>query len=75
MSNLQRIQMERFRLDRSAFSMRSHAQTEERNSEYWSRQPVADRFSAAAYLNSVAYGYPYAFPPRLDKTVHRARKR
>ncbi|MCZ6675116.1 MAG: hypothetical protein O7C75_19455 [Verrucomicrobia bacterium] len=67
--------MKRFRLDRSAFSMRAHAQTEKQNFEYWAGQSVADRLAAAAYLNSVAYSYPYESPPRLDKTAHEARKR
>jgi len=67
--------MQQFRFDRSAFSMRSHAQTEQHNFEYWKGRSVAERFAAAAYLNSIAYRYPYDSPPRIDKTVHQARKR
>lgn len=67
--------MNRFRLDRNVFSMRSHAQTEQHNFEYWKNQPFEDRIAAAAYLNSVAYRYPLESPPRIDKTAHEARKR
>ena len=67
--------MNPFRLDRSAFEMRSHTQTEQRSFEYWAGRTVAERLAAAAYLNSVAYGYPYETPPRLDKSAHKARKR
>jgi len=67
--------MERYRLDRNSFSMRSHTQTEEQNFSYWAKKTEEERLAAAAYLNSVAYGYPDGHPPRLDKTAHRARKR
>jgi hypothetical protein len=63
------------RLDRTAFGMRSHAQTEQQSYAYWSKQSDSDRLAAAAYLTSVAYGYPSGSPPRMDKSVHEARKR
>ena len=67
--------MKSFRLDRTAFEMRSHSQTEEHSYKYWKDQPVEERFRVAAYLNSVAYGYSYENPPRMDKTVFSVRKR
>ena len=54
--------------------MRSHAQAERQSFEYWKDRSVAERFVAAAYLNSIAYGFPQESPPRLDKTVHKTRK-
>ena len=62
-----------FRLDRTAFHAGTHAQ----NAEYHARQQPAtpaERLRAAAYLNSVAFGYDLGNPPRLDRTVFSARQ-
>lgn len=62
-----------FRVDRTAF----HAGTHEENARYHARhQPAtpAERLRAAAYLNSVAYGYDLDNPPRLDRTAFAIRK-
>lgn len=62
-----------FRLDRTAH----HAGTHAENAQYHARtQPAtpAERLRAAAYLNSVAYGYDLDNPPRLDRTVFSSRK-
>ncbi|MBC9890742.1 MAG: hypothetical protein F7B06_13070 [Opitutae bacterium] len=66
--------MKPFRLDRSAFSMGAHGQNVRRTAKYWKTRPVEERLAAAAYLNSIAYGYPQHSPLRLDKTVHSTRK-
>ena len=60
--------MSSFRLDRTAH----HAGTHEETARYHAQQqPTSweDRLRAAAYLNSVAYGYPHGRPPRLDRTA------
>ncbi|WP_019947402.1 hypothetical protein [Hymenobacter aerophilus] len=62
-----------FRLDRTAF----HAGTHEENARYHARQQpatMAERLRAAAYLNSVAYGYDLNNPPRMDRTAFATRK-
>ncbi|MBT2558844.1 hypothetical protein J7E24_13695 [Hymenobacter sp. ISL-91] len=62
-----------FRLDRTAF----HAGTHEENARYHAQQQPAtmeERLRAAAYLNSVAYGYDLNNPPRLDRTAFSTRK-
>ena len=62
-----------FRLDRTAF----HAGTHEQNARYHAQQQPttpAERLRAAAYLNSVAFGYDMENPPRLDRTVFSTRK-
>ncbi|MGI4865659.1 MAG: hypothetical protein ACRYFZ_17185 [Janthinobacterium lividum] len=62
-----------FRLDRSAFHMGTHA----KNARYHAtQQPVtmAERLLAAAYLNSVAFGYPLDNPPRLDRQAFSTRQ-
>lgn len=62
-----------FRLDRTTF----HAGTHEENARYHAQnQPatLSERLRAAAYLNSVAYGYDLNNPPRLDRTVFSMRQ-
>lgn len=62
-----------FRLDRSAFHMGTHAE----NARYHAAQQpatVAERLLAAAYLNSVAFGYPLDSPPRLDRQAFSVRQ-
>ena len=62
-----------FRLDRTAH----HAGTHEQAAQYHARhQPatVAGRLRAAAYLNSVAYGYDLTNPPRPDRTAFAIRQ-
>ena len=62
-----------FRLDRTAH----HAGTHEQNARYHaSQQPATfiERLQAAAYLNSVAYGYDLNKPPKLDRTVFSVRQ-
>ena len=62
-----------FRLDRTAH----YAGTHEENARYHAQhQPAtpAERLRAAAYLNSVAYGYDLDNPPRLDRTAFSMRQ-
>jgi len=62
-----------FRLDRTAF----HAGTHEENAHYHAQhQPatMVERLRAAAYLNSVAYGYDLQNPPKLDRTAFSTRQ-
>ena len=62
-----------FRLDRTAH----HAGTHAENARYHAQnQPATmeERLRAAAYLNSVAYGYDPENPPRLDRTAFSTRK-
>ncbi|GAA3952430.1 hypothetical protein [Hymenobacter algoricola] len=61
-----------FRLDRTAF----HAGSHEQNAQYHAtHQPTtaSERLRAAAYLNSVAFGYDPDQPPRLDRTAFACR--
>jgi hypothetical protein len=62
-----------FRLDRTAF----YAGTHEENARYHAQhQPatMVERLRAAAYLNSVAYGYDLQNPPKLDRTAFSTRQ-
>lgn len=61
-----------FRLDRTAH----HAGTHEQATQYHATQQpatMAECLRAAAYLNSVAYGYDLDNPPRLDRTAFSTR--
>ncbi len=62
-----------FRLDRTAFHMGTHEETEIYHAQ---NQPKTfdERLQAVAYLNSVAFRYDINNPPRLDRTVFAARK-
>lgn len=60
-----------FRLDRTAH----YAGTHEENAHYHAAQQPAtmvERLRAAAYPNSVAYGYDLDNPPRFDRTAFAA---
>jgi hypothetical protein len=58
-----------YRLDRTAFSMGSHQETEAKSQVYWQEQSMKERLKAAMYLNSVAYGFDVENPPKIDRTI------
>ena len=62
-----------FRLDRTAFHMGSHAETERYHARHEPTEPL-ERLRVAAYLTAAAYGYDPAHPPRLDRTAFSARR-
>jgi hypothetical protein len=61
--------MSELRMDRTAFWAGKISEQTERNRVFWSKKTLEERLIAAAYLNSVAYGYPLDAPPRLDRTA------
>jgi hypothetical protein len=61
--------MNDIRLDRTAFWAGKISDQTERNRVFWSNKTLDERLAAAAYLNSIAYGYPLDSPPRLDRTA------
>ena len=62
------------KLDRTAFKHQTvHAASH--SLEYWKKQSYEKRLEAAGYLNSVAYNFDVANPPRLDKTYFKIRQR
>lgn len=62
------------RLDKSAFKKQSY-QEASNNFKYWTSKSRKERLEAAYYLNSVAYNFPIDDPPRMDKSIFKARKR
>lgn len=66
--------MHSYKLDRTAFK----AQTVEEASnhaEYYKSLPWLERLKIAAYLNSIAFNYDINHPPKMDKTLFKARSR
>ena len=61
--------MNEIRLDRTAFWAGKISDQTERNRVFWANKTLDERLAAAAYLNSIAYGYPLTSPPRLDRTI------
>jgi hypothetical protein len=61
--------MSELKMDRTAFWAGKISDQTERNRIFWSEKTLNERLAAAAYLNSIAYGYPLDSPPRLDRTV------
>ena len=63
-----------FQLDRTAFK---HQSLDDacNNRTYWLAKSCEERLQAAAYLNSVAYNFSPANPPRLDRTYFEKRAR
>ena len=66
--------MHSYKLDRTAFK----AQTVEEASnhaDYYKSLSCLERLKIAAYLNSVAFNYDINHPPKMDKTLFKARSR
>ncbi len=61
-----------FRLDRNAFKAHT-AKEAAAHSQYYMQISWQERLHIAAYLNSVAYNYDLANPPRMDKTAFKKR--
>ena len=61
------------KLDRTYFKMGSHQESGD-NRKFWASQTMEARLKAAFYLNSVTYNFDINFPPKMDKTIFKARK-
>lgn len=61
--------MSETRMDKTAFWAGKMSQQTERNRVFWESKTLNERLAAAAYLNSIAYGYPLDSPPRFNRTV------
>ena len=60
-----------FRLDRTAFEAMTLQQADNNND--YKNKSIVERFRIAAYLNSVAFNYSIDNPPKMDKTIFKAR--
>ena len=61
-----------YKLDRNQFKAHTLAEAADHKA-YYHKLSWQERLSIAAYLNSVAFNYDPAFPPRLDRTLFSAK--
>lgn len=66
--------MKTLRLDRSAFKAQTATEAAQ-HAQYYQSMSWQGRLAVAAYLNSIAYNYPVENPPKMDKTLFKARAR
>jgi len=66
--------MTTYRLNRSKFKAQS-ANEAANHSSYYKSLTWQERLRVAAYLNSIAFDYQLAFPPRMDKTKFQTKSR
>ena len=66
--------MSSYRLDRTAFKAQT-AKEAANHAVYYKQLTWQERLKIANYLNSIAYNYPENNPPRLDRTIFKARSR
>lgn len=62
-----------FRLDRTAFKRQTHQEAAHQLA-YWRSRSLEERLAACFYLNSIAYNFDIANPPRMDKMAFSMRK-
>ena len=63
------LDMNDFRVDKSAFWCGTHEENAKRTKEYWDNKSIKERLIAATYLNSQAWNYDLNNPPKVDKTL------
>lgn len=65
--------MNDFRLDRTAFKAHNAIEAADHSTHY-NKLSWQERLRISAYLNSIAYNYPFQNPPQMDKTKFSARR-
>lgn len=70
--NFLHLNMNSFRLDRTAFKAQTMKEAASHASEY-KKLSWQDRLKVAAYLNSVAYNFDLNNPPHMDRTKFSAK--
>ena len=61
--------MSSYKLDRTAFKAQTAEEAVASQAAYYKSVTWQERLRIANYLNSIAYNYPEAEPPRMDKTA------
>ncbi len=64
-----------YKLDRTAFKAQTFKEAETSHSAYYKTLTWQERLRIALYLNSIAFNFPPDNPPRMDKTICKARGR
>ena len=70
--NFLHLNMNSFRLDRTAFKAQTLKEASNYASDY-KKLSWQDRLKIAAYLNSVAYNFDLNNPPKMDRTKFSAK--
>jgi hypothetical protein len=63
-----------FKLDRTSGKGLTHDQASKDAILYLKQKTIEERLKIAMYLNSIAYNFDVNNPPRMDKSVFKARK-
>jgi hypothetical protein len=66
--------MEHFRLDRTAFQIKSHKEAANQRA-YWMEKTPRERLAAAWYLICAAYNLDIQNPPRMDRSAFAIKRR
>lgn len=64
--------MNDFKLDRTAFKAQTVEEAAD-HASYYASLSAEERMRITAYLNSIAFNYPLDNPPKLDRTLFKAR--
>jgi hypothetical protein len=70
--NILHLNMNSFRLDRTAFKAQTLKEASN-HASYYKKLSWQDRLKVAAYLNSIAYNFDLNSPPKMDRTKFSAR--
>jgi hypothetical protein len=66
--------MDHFRLDRTAFNIKSHQEAANQRA-YWMQKTPGERLAAAWYLICAAYNLDIQNPPQIDRSAFVIKKR
>lgn len=70
--NFLHLNMDKFKLDRTAFKAQNLKEASNHAADYI-KLSWQDRLQVAAYLNSVAYNFDLKNPPKMDRTKFSAK--
>lgn len=66
--------MQSYKLDKTVFKAQTVNEASN-HADYYKQLTWQERLRITAYLNSVAFNYDINNPPRMDKTIFKARSR
>lgn len=74
LSKIVLLNMSAYRLDRSIFKAQTGAEAAN-HAAYYKKLSWQERLRIATYLINIAYNYSESTPPRIDRTIFKARAR
>lgn len=66
--------MKEYKLNRTVFKAHTVQEAGD-HARYYKNKSWKERLEIAAYLNSIAFNHPINDPPRMEKTIFKAKKR